>query len=57
MTRVFGPTAEFPYVARWSEGDTELIKETGERVIGCAKGILQGLEAATQNEDEMEEAS
>ena len=27
----------FPYVARWSDGATELIKDTAERVIGCAQ--------------------
>jgi hypothetical protein len=30
----------FPYVARWSEGSTDLVQETGERVIGCAKDLL-----------------
>lgn len=35
----------FPYVARWAEGATDLLRETGERVIGCARGILSGLEA------------
>lgn len=34
----------FAYVARWSEGSPDLIKETGERVISCAKQILAGLE-------------
>ena len=34
----------FAYVARWAEGWTELLKETGERVIECAKEILSGLE-------------
>ena len=34
----------FAYVAHWSDGSTELMKDTGERVIGCAKGILAGLE-------------
>lgn len=31
------------YVARWSDGATELIKDTAERVIRCAKQILEGL--------------
>jgi hypothetical protein len=35
----------FAYVARWSEGSTDLLKETGERVIACAKQILASLEA------------
>ena len=34
----------FAYVARWSEGSTDLLKETGERVISCAKQILAALE-------------
>ena len=33
----------FAYVARWSDGATELIKETAERVVRCAKHILDGL--------------
>ena len=41
----------FAYVARWAEGLVELVKDTGERVIGCAKQILEGLqvEAAKKN--------
>ena len=35
----------FAYVARWSTGDTHLIKTTAERVIECAKQILEGLES------------
>ena len=34
----------FAYVARWSEGSTDVLKETGERVISCAKQILAALE-------------
>lgn len=30
----------FRYVAAWSDGEVEKIKETGERVINCAKTIL-----------------
>lgn len=45
------------YVARWSDGATELIKDTAERVIRCAKQILEGLEAAVPNEADMKEAS
>ena len=33
----------FAYVARWSEGLTELVKDTAERTIGCAKQILSRL--------------
>jgi antirestriction protein ArdC len=35
----------FAYVARWSDGLTELVKDTAERVIGCAKQVLEQLEA------------
>jgi hypothetical protein len=35
----------FPYVAQWSAGDENLLRTTGDRVVGCAKGILGGLEA------------
>ena len=33
------------YVARWSDGVTELVKDTAERVIGCAKQVLEQLKA------------
>ncbi len=33
----------FAYIARWAEGSAELVKETAERSIGCAKAILKGL--------------
>jgi hypothetical protein len=32
------------YVARWSDGSTELVKDTAERVVGCAKKILTALD-------------
>lgn len=35
----------FAYVARWSDGFSELVKDTAERVIDCAKALLIGLEA------------
>jgi IrrE N-terminal-like domain len=35
----------FAYVARWAEGSIDLLKETGERVMACAREILQQLEA------------
>jgi hypothetical protein len=41
----------FAYVARWSNGATEVIRETGERVIRCAKAILQGLEERDRSSD------
>ena len=34
----------FAYVARWAEGLDCLLKETGERVITCARSILRRLE-------------
>ena len=34
----------FTYVARWSDGDIDLLKETGERVVLCSKQILRTLE-------------
>ena len=37
----------FAYVARWSDGATELIKGTAERVIRCAKEILGSLEVTS----------
>ena len=33
----------FAYVARWSGGATELVAETAERMLSCAKRILDGL--------------
>lgn len=30
----------FPYVAHWANGDARLIAATGERVVGCARQIL-----------------
>ena len=44
----------FTYVARWSDGDPELMKATAERVIGCAKQILAGLETSDYEEEAQE---
>jgi hypothetical protein len=33
----------FPYIARWSDGDSELLKATAERVVVCAGSVLRGL--------------
>ena len=41
----------FTYVARWSDGETELLKMTAERVIRCATAILEKLSSPT-NEPE-----
>lgn len=35
----------FPYVTRWAEGSTDLVKETAERAIACAKVILSACDA------------
>jgi hypothetical protein len=33
----------FPYVAQWSNGDPELVRTAGDRVIACAGSVLEGL--------------
>jgi hypothetical protein len=35
----------FPYVTRWAEGSDELVGQTAERAISCAKVILNALES------------
>jgi hypothetical protein len=40
----------FAYVARWSDGFVELVKDTAERVVECARRILQSLEAEGTSE-------
>jgi antirestriction protein ArdC len=47
----------FAYVARWAEGSTDLLKETGERVIACAKEILVRLASSADNGETMVRAS
>ena len=47
----------FAYVARWADGSTDLLKETGEKVIACAKQILVNLECPADNVETMEQAS
>ncbi len=47
----------FAYVTRWAEGSTDLLKETGERVIACAKQILAGLEVPDAARDSKKERS
>jgi len=39
----------FAYVARWAAGESELLKDTGERAIACAKEILVRLDADADN--------
>ena len=36
----------FAYVARWASGDVEMIKETGQRVVECARSVLTAIEEA-----------
>ena len=38
----------FPYVARWAEGDCELLKATAQRVTECAAKVLMGLEGGSK---------
>ena len=33
----------FAYVARWADGCSELVRQTAERAVACAKQILDGL--------------
>jgi len=47
----------FNYVARWSGGDTDLMRDTAERVIGCATSILKGLEMQVDIDLVTEQAS
>lgn len=46
----------FPYVTRWAEGCTDLVKQTAERVIRCAKQILDDLGNSEENQVEMDHA-
>lgn len=36
-------TSAFPCVASWSRGDTDLIRATSERVLACARTVLDHL--------------
>ena len=47
----------FAYVACWAEGSGALVRDTAERVIGCAKRILECLVAVSEDDAEMERAS
>ena len=33
----------FPYVARWADGDVELVRHTTERVVSCARWLIEAL--------------
>jgi hypothetical protein len=51
VSSVLGPDTSdysFPYVARWSGGNAELVAATAERVIAAARDLL----AAVASEDE-----
>jgi DNA primase len=39
-----------PYVAHWAGGDRALISKTGERAMGAARQILDGLEATEKEQ-------
>jgi hypothetical protein len=47
----------FPYVTRWAQGSPELVRETAERSISCAKQLLSHLQARQGAADEPEDAS
>jgi antirestriction protein ArdC len=36
----------FPYIARWAGGDVDVVRSTAERVISCARRILEEIELA-----------
>jgi antirestriction protein ArdC len=37
----------FPYVARWTNGDVDVVKRSADRAISCARTILAGMEASS----------
>ena len=41
----------FPYVARWADGDVDLVRRTAERVLGCARSLLEAIGAGATGED------
>jgi antirestriction protein ArdC len=47
----------FSYVAGWAGGSTELVKETADRVVSCAKEILAAVEASVETSDDVALAS
>ena len=40
----------FAYVARWSDGSSDLLRDTADRAITCAKGILASFESPSKAE-------
>jgi hypothetical protein len=38
-------TYSFPYVASWANGEVKVVTAAADRVLGCARGILEQLEA------------
>lgn len=38
----------FPYVGSWAAGDAKVVTATADRVLGCARGILEQLEQLEQ---------
>ena len=35
-----------PYVAGWSGGDRDIVRQTAERVTGCARAVLAAVDGA-----------
>lgn len=44
------PTDDYslPYVVGWSDGDRDVVRETAERVTGCARTVLRAVETACE---------
>lgn len=40
----------FAYVARWSDGSSDLLRDTADRAITCNKGILASFESPSKAE-------
>ncbi|MDQ3954505.1 MAG: ArdC-like ssDNA-binding domain-containing protein [Actinomycetota bacterium] len=47
----------FSYVAGWTQGSLELLKDTADRVVSCAKGMLAGLQSPAADVDDVALAS
>ena len=43
-------TYSFPYVARWSGGDVDLIRKSAERSVTCARGMLTTMQIDVNDE-------
>lgn len=47
----------FPYVARWADGNIELVRRTAERVVGCARALIAALGLSAELVIEEEDGS